>query len=260
MKTSKSKSKSGFESTKVLALTLFKVNYMIRLTNEELSKYGIENLNDKGSLNDLPFLLEEKTLWNKFEIVTENEELNTLLYMNKCLPDNNKIPIEIISFEIKDISQSLYKEMIDAINLNYYITLNENSLKDNSEAIMNIIIKTEDNEKSFELPKDQSTSYKEKQSPAQTKSNAQNVKSKITTTNNKKNENKKNDNKKGDHNNIFDKIELLYSKYDYFICFFKDINEIDPIDDFIDFISKLKNEYNSNIIIFYTYTTEKFYD
>ena len=44
---------------------------------------------------------------------------------------------------------------------------------------MNIIIKTEDNEKSFELPKDQSTSYKEKQSPAQTKSNAQNVKSKI---------------------------------------------------------------------------------
>ena len=258
MKTSKSKSKSGFESTKVLALTHFKVNYMIRLTNEELAKYGVENLNDKASLNDLPFLLEEKTLWNKFEIVTENEELKTFLYMNKCLSDNNKVPIELISFELKDISQSKYKEMINAINLNYYITLNDKSLKENSGETINVIIKTEDNEKSFELPNDKAISYQEKQSPAQTKSYGQNVKSSNTT--NKQNENKKEDNKKGDNKNIFDKIELLYDKYDYFISFFNDVNEIDPIDDFIDFISKLKNQYNSNIIIFYSDTTEKFSD
>ncbi len=258
MKTSKSKSKSGFESTKVLVLSHFKVNYMIRLTNEELAKYGVENLNDKASLNDLPFLLEEKTLWNKFEIVTENEELKTFLYMNKCLSDNNKVPIELISFELKDISQSKYKEMINAINLNYYITLNDKSLNENSGETINVIIKTEDNEKSFELPNDKAISYQEKQSPAQTKSYGQNVKSSNTT--NKQNENKKEDNKKGDNKNIFDKIELLYDKYDYFISFFNDVNEIDPIDDFIDFISKLKNQYNSNIIIFYSDTTEKYSD
>ena len=258
MKTSKSKSKSGFESTKVLVLSHFKVNYMIRLTNEELTKYGVENISDIGSLNDLPFILEEKLLWNKFEIVTENEELKTFLYMNKCLPENNKVPIEIITFELKDISQSKYKEMINAINLNYYITLNDKALKEDSGETINIIIKTEDNEKTFELPNDQVESYVEKESPAQKKSYGQNTKSNVNT--NKTNENKKDENQNKDNNNIFDKIELLYDKYDYFICFFDEVNEIDPIDNFIDFISKLKNQYNSNIIIFYSDTTEKFSD
>ena len=57
---------------------------------------------------------------------------------------------------------------------------------------------------------------------------------------------------------IFDKITLNNENYDYFICFYNDFKDIDPIDDFIDFLSTLKNQYNTNIIIFYSDTTDKF--
>ena len=255
-----SKKKLNLESSKVLGLCHYKVNYILNLSDYDIKKYGIPNLDEVESLNDLPFLLEDKTIWNRFEIQTENEELNTFLYMNKCL-DSNKIQLELISFELKKLDQSIYYEMINSINLNYNITVNETSLNDSEETI-NIIIKNGEKEKSFEIQADQDAEYKEPESEAQKKSNDNNTntKAKMKSKMNIKKERKEKakEEEKEEKETIFDKITLYNENYDYFICFYNDFKDIDPIDDFIDFLSTLKNQYNTNIIIFYSDTTDKF--
>ena len=93
------KNNSKVNEIKVLGIGHYQIEYYIELTDEELKLLGIEDISNLNKLEDFSFLITDQNFINRFDIKTEYDSFNTLLFMNKSLNDNNKLNIEYIPFE-----------------------------------------------------------------------------------------------------------------------------------------------------------------
>lgn len=217
---------------RVLSMGYLELNYILSLTDEDMEKLKI-NIQSLGSIEDLQFLLENKFLWNNIQIRTNNFLLNTLLYVNKV--SENKVYIEYIPFELPifDEKEKDFEKMIHDINDINLLFISENDIM-SSKCSISLVITYGGESKTFDFGKGTSENKENKNS------NNINLNVKQQSNNNKivKNE-----------NSPLNKIKLSCKKYDFFIVDIKEANEIQPFDDFIEFITYLKVFCNSNIII-----------
>ena len=118
MKVNKSKSKSvqRYIPSIILSMGHYDINYSITLSEDDLIKYKIDDLTELKTYEDISFIINNKYLWNKIEIETDNKMINTLLYLNKISKDSNKSYIEYISIETPYYYTEEVKTMIKTVN------------------------------------------------------------------------------------------------------------------------------------------------
>ena len=68
----------------------YQIEYYIELTDDELKLFDIEDIYNLNKIQDFTFLITSQNFINKFDIKTEYDSLNTLLFMNKSLNDMRK--------------------------------------------------------------------------------------------------------------------------------------------------------------------------
>ena len=244
----------------ILGMGHYDIEYKIELTNEELMLLEIENIGNLSQLQDYSFLIKNPNLLNQIEINTQNQEINTLLFMNRSLNDNNKLNIEYIAYEtpIFTLEEKEFEELFNKVNKRYNFNVKKRPLFEgkHNPITLTIINKSygENNSIKIGTGTDSGEHYLEKESKAQKTSNSG---KKLQNPNNY-NKNNQNKEEEEEQKSIFDKIFLRSKQYNYFISFIHDIIEIEQLDDFIDFINKLKSSYNANIIINFSDTTQYF--
>ena len=121
MKKSKKKSKS-FPSS-ILSLGHYDIDYSITLNEEDILKYHIEDIENLTSYEDIKFIVENKYLWGKMEILIENSFIYLLLYLNKI--SINKSYIEYIAYEKSVFYNNSVKEMIMTVNDLNFLFVND---------------------------------------------------------------------------------------------------------------------------------------
>ena len=252
------KNNSKVNEIKVLGIGHYQIEYYIELTDEDLKFLGIEDISNLNKLEDFSFLITDQNFINRFDIKTENDSLNTLLFMNKSLNDNNKLNIEYIPFEtpIFNVQESEFEELFNKVNQKFNLNIINIPLFKNQHTKVKLTINNGDNEQSIEIGNGSEKDfeyYVEKRSSAQVFSgdSLDMFGKKISKGQNKQ---QKNENSE----KLFDDIILLSKRYHYFICFSDDFAEINPLEDFIDFINNLKLRYGANIITNFSDTTAKF--
>ena len=248
---------------RVLALGNFNVLYSLELTNEEIKKFGYEHLKDINSIEDLSFLLTFKYLWNKIKLSTDNNLINILLFVNSICSESNKAFYEFISLEnpIFTEEEQKYEEMFETVNKLNIFFLNKNSVYKEKSRKITLILKNKEDTKEFIFGNgtyEKGESYKEEESSPEKNSSDNTNKQKEENKEEKKEEN--NEEKKEENEKLFNNITLSFKVYDYFICFIEETIDINPLQDFIDFITEIKLSYNANIIIKYKDVTSKFPD
>ena len=236
---------------KVLGMGHYEIEYCIELTDDELKLMGIEDIYNLEKLEDYSFLLTNQNFINKFDIKTEYDSLNTLLFMNKSLNDTNKLNIEYIPYETPIFNQEEkdFEELFKTVNKKFNLNVKPIPLFKDQFNKVTLTIKNGENEKSIEIG---NGSQKDFEYYVEQESSAQKFGGNSKTAKNHQKSNNE------DEEKIFDKVILNSKKYHYFICFIDDIAEINPLEDFIDFINYLKLKYDANIITNFSNTTDKF--
>ena len=154
---------------RVIALGNFNVKYSLDLTNEEIKKFGYENLNDINTIEELSFLLTFKYLWNKIKLITDNNLIDSFLFINNNLTsENNKAFYEFVCLEnpIYTEEEKKYEEMFDTVNQLNILFLNKNSVYKEKSRKITLILKNNDQSKEFIFGNgiyNNELSYKEKE-------------------------------------------------------------------------------------------------
>ena len=234
----KSKSLSRINPSTILSIGHYELNYSITLNDDDINKYNIKDISNLKTYEDITFIVENKYLWNQIEIETENNLMNLLLYLNKINSEANKSYIEFISYECPIYYNDSIKTMIQTVNEFHFIFVNNYSINQESKKYFKLKIKFHDKETIINF--DSSDICK-------TEENLEEVKS--SHTNYLKNE-----------TNIFNKIKLDCVSYDYFICSLKDTMEINPYDNFIEFLVYIKINFGALLAIEYEDLTDDFKD
>ena len=295
----KSVSKSKIVPSTILSMGHYDINYSIELTDDDLSKFQIENITQLKTYEDISFIINNQYLWNKIKIETENKIINLLLYLNKITTEANKSYIEYISYETPIYYNESVKEMLKTANdfnfffvNDYPISLeskkyfylkiknhnqeviinfdkignnDENNIKDNTED------KKENNEKDLKEEKNDSNEIKVNIEESNENNNNEEIKNNANENNigenkeNKIEENKENQNSEKheylkNEKNVFNKIKLDCVNYNHFICSIEDTLEIAPYEDFIEFIIYVKLTCGARITIEYGDVSEYFND
>ena len=228
----------------------YQIEYYIELTDDELKLFDIEDIYNLNKIQDFTFLITSQNFINKFDIKTEYDSLNTLLFMNKSLNDTNKLNIEYIPYETPIFNQEEkdFEELFNKINQKFNLNIQLIPLFKDQHNKVTLTIKNGENEKSIEIG---NGTEKDFEYYVDRRASAQNFSGSINFLKNKNQNNEREE-------KVFDNVLLNSKKYHYFICFIDDIAEINPIEDFIDFINFLKLKYDANIITTFSNTTDRF--
>ena len=229
---------------RVLSMGPLSLDYNLTLTDEDMSKFNITDITAVKSLEDLAFLIDNKYMWSKVFIKTNNLMLNTLLYMNKV--SDNKIYLEYISYCSLTLDDTLkdYQEMLTTINEFHILFINETSL---GLSTPQVTFTLHHKDKSQTLNINVIQTYHDKEE-------------KDNNNNNKSSSNNNTNNKVSNESSPLNLIELTCKQYDYFICDITHALMLNPFDDFVEFITYLKVKCNSSIIIKYNDISNKFPD
>ena len=151
--------------------------------------------------------------------------------------------------------------MFETVNKLNIFFLNKNSVYKEKSRKITLLLKNKEDTKEFIFGNgtyEKGESYKEEESSPEKNSSDNKNKQKEENKEEKKEEN--NEEKKEENEKLFNNITLSFKVYDYFICFIEETIDINPLQDFIDFITEIKLSYNANIIIKYSDVTSKFPD
>ena len=124
----RSKSASDIHITKVLSLGHYKIDYSIILDDDDMCAFNLTDISKLKTYDDIKFIVENVSLWNKIRITTDNNFVNLLVYMNKINTDSNKIYLEFISYEQPIYYNDEVKEMFQSVNEIHYFFANETAL------------------------------------------------------------------------------------------------------------------------------------
>ena len=272
MKVIKSKSKSvqRYIPSIILSMGHYDINYSITLSEDDLIKFKIEDLTVLKTYEDISFIINNKYLWNKIEIETDNKIINTLLYLNKINKDSNKSYIEYISIETPFYYNEEVETMIKTVNDFNFFFVNDCHLDTETKKYFKLKIKFQNQETEFifdkkDDKKDDENDKDEHYENQNNENNENNIKEESKQENKSEdvNENKKEEDNKGylkNQKNIFNKIKLDCVNYNHFLCLIEDTLEISPYEDFIEFIVYLKLTYNTLISIEYNDVSNLFND
>ena len=219
------------ETIKILSIGNLEITYIINLTDNDINKYKFDF--NSIQITDLNFLLNDSSILDRAIFSTDNFILNTLFFLNKALNEKNKIFIEFIAISLPNFNENEknIKNFFELLNNINYIFINDQSLFPTKNGIFKIILNYNDNSKIFEFGND--NNY-----------NNNNFKTSIKN--------------KNSENNLFKQIILNSKNYNYFICEFDDILNLNKLNEFLIFIKDLKSKHNCNIIIFYSDITNVF--
>lgn len=228
---------------RILSMGPLDLMYIIHFTEDELEHFKLD-MNTLNSINQLTFLKRNQAIWNTIQLLTNNSMINLLLYINKT--NEQKSYIDYLAYQLPQYSkeESEFSEMLTTINEFHFLFINDQSLYIPSEFSISLMIMGGGQIKKFKIG-----------TPA-TKDMAQDQR----VDDNQKQQSKKNDKtiKVSNTESTFNQIKLKCLQYEYFIVDIDDAIYIKPIDTFIEFISYMKIEYNSNIIIRYRNVNKQF--
>ena len=249
-KKKQAKKNTNENEIKILGMGHYQIEYYIELTDDELKLFDIEDIYNLNKIQDFTFLITSQNFINKFDIKTEYDSLNTLLFMNKSLNDSNKLNIEYIPYETPIFNQEEkdFEELFNKINQKFNLNIQPIPLFKDQHNKVTLTIKNGENEKSIEIG---NGTEKDFEYYVDRRASAQNFSGSLDFLKNKNQNNEREE-------KVFDNVLLNSKKYHYFICFIDDIAEINPIEDFIDFINFLKLKYDANIITTFSNTTDRF--
>ena len=266
MKVIKSKSKSVQRCIPSIILSMghYDINYTITLSEDDLIKYRIDDLTTLRTYEDISFIINNKYLWNKIEIETDNKIINTLLYLNKISREASKSYIEYISIETPIYYNDEVEAMIKTVNDFNFFFVNDCHLDTETKKFFKLKIKYQNQETEFIFDKKED----KKDDNNENNDKDENIKdtkeeSKEEKKTEEANENKKEEDNKGylkNPKNIFNKIKLDCVNYNHFLCLIEDTLNISPYEDFIEFVVYLKLTYNTLISIEYNDVSNLFND
>ena len=268
---SKSKSIQRYIPSIILSMGHYDINYSITLNDDDLLKYKIDDLTALKTYEDISFIINNKYLWNKIEIETDNKIINTLLYINKISKDTNKSYTEYISIETPFYYNKEVEAMIKTVNDFNFFFVNDCHLDPETKKYFKLKIKYKNQETEFTFEKNENEKIKDNNDEQENK-NSDNINSNnVCLKEENKEEEKKaedlNENKKEENTsylknpkNIFNKIKLDCVNYNHFLCLIEDTLKISPYEDFIEFIVYLKITYNTLISIEYNDVSNLFND
>ena len=280
---SRAKSVAKFIPSTILSLGHYDLDYSITLTDDDLSKYNIEDITYLKTYEDISFIIDNHYLWNKIQIETDNKMINMLLYLNKVSKDSKKSYIEFISYEKPIFYNDSVKSMLKTVNDFNFFFVNDYPINPESKKYFQLKIKYKNQETIFSFDKieeeknNKSDDGKKDDNENNNSDNAGNINKIEENKNNEKEEtkeekveeNKNNEkeetkeekveeNKNNENtgflknsNNIFNNIKLDCANYNFFICSIEDTLIINPYEDFIEFITFIKLNFGSFISIEY---------
>ena len=249
MKKSKKKSKSIPSS--ILSLGHYDIDYSITLNEEDILKYHIEDIENLTSYEDIKFIIENKYLWGKMEILTENSFINLLLYLNKI--SINKSYIEYIAYEQPVFYNKSVKEMLMTVNDLNFLFVNDCPLNPESKKSFSLTIKYKDKQTVIDFAQLEKENNNNSNDETKKESEEENQDS-------NKEQNDENEKYLENENNAFNKVKIQCQKFNYFLCSIEEAIEINPFKDFIEFAVYVKLSFGALLAIEYGDISEFFGD
>ena len=252
-----SKSLGTIVPSTILSMGFYDINYELTLNDEDMKKFKINDISNLSTYEDFSFIVENKYLWNKIQIITKNKNINLLLYMNKVGSDYSKAYVEYIAYEKPIFLNSDIELMIKTVNDFNFFFVNSSNLISGKNKYFELKIKYKDKEVIIDLSEEVTSKDENEENKNNKECDNKNEENKDDeeNKNNKENDNNKNNKNRitlKNKNNIFNRINLDCESYDYFICSIEDSAKIENYQDFIEFLTFIKLNYNALITIEYT--------
>ena len=107
---------------KIITLGNLNLSLTLRLEKSDFQLLGIEfkNIN---ALKDLTFILENEYLWERIELITESELLNTLFHMNRIKKIKNIVAYLIYNKIEFNEEQIKFQRLLDFLLLTYGVVI-----------------------------------------------------------------------------------------------------------------------------------------
>ena len=101
---------------KIITFGSLNISLTLRLETSDIQSLGL-NIKKINSLNDLSFILENNNLWDRFELSTESELLNTLIHMNRIKKIKNIVAYLVYDKINFNEEQIQFQRLLDFILL-----------------------------------------------------------------------------------------------------------------------------------------------
>ena len=240
----RSKSASDIHITKVLSLGHYKIDYSIILDDDDMRAFNLTDISKLKTYDDIKFIVENVSLWNKIRITTDNNFVNLLLYMNKINTDSNKIYLEFISYEQPIYYNDEVKEMFQSVNEIHYFFANETALTPKEKKTFTLTIKFRDRFNVINFGNFQDDKNHNVDNEVMEEGETQNK-------NSAKNEEEEEEQIHDTSESIFNKVKLSCDNYNYFISSIGETLETTPYEDYVEFVIDAKLKYGALIITEY---------
>ena len=243
---------SNLHITKVLALGHYNIDYSITLNDDDMRAYNLTDITKLRTYEDIKFIVENISLWNKIRLTTDNNWVNLLLYLNRVNNESNKIYLEFISYEEPVYLNKDVKQMLTSVNETNYFFVNETALTRQFKKNFSLTIRFRDR---FTVINFSDLENDERNNNIDNEIQEEGV-TKIK-------ESAKEETEIYDQNNtesIFNKIKLSCESYNYFLNSIGETLETSPYEDYVEFVIEAKLKYGALIVTEYGDYVEYFSD
>ena len=241
---------SNLHITKVLALGHYNIDYSITLNDDDMRAYNLTDITKLRTYEDIKFIVENISLWNKIRLTTDNNWVNLLLYLNRVNNESNKIYLEFISYEEPVYLNKDVKQMLTSVNETNYFFVNETALTRQFKKNFSLTIRFRDrftviNFSDLEERNNNIDNEIQEEGVTKIKESAK-EETEIYNQNNTE--------------SIFNKIKLSCESYNYFLNSIGETLETSPYEDYVEFVIEAKLKYGALIVTEYGDYVEYFSD
>ena len=107
---------------KIITLGGLNLSLNLKLEKEDIQSLNI-NLRDINSLKDLSFIIDNEQLWERIELSSKSELLNTLIHMNRIKKIKNIVAYLVYDKMVFTQEQKKFQKIVDFVLLNYSVMI-----------------------------------------------------------------------------------------------------------------------------------------